>query len=167
MTISIPLTRGYVAIVDEIDADLAEFNWNAMTKGNGYVYASRGIRSCENGQRQLHRMVFERMLNRKIEDTDLVDHINRNTLDNTRINLRLATKSQNGANSKKHFGGKSAYKGVFFCNSSKRNPWKAQIMVNRRLIYLGVFPTPELAHEAYCKAGRELQGEFFNPGEKS
>ena len=45
--------------------------------------------------------------------------------------------------------------------------WHAQIGVNGKVKHLGYFPTPELAHEAYCKGAHELHGEFMNAGDRN
>lgn len=88
-------------------------------------------------------------------DRDL-DHINRDCLDNRISNLRLATESQNLANKKRPSSNTSGFKGVH----PKRKKWCAQIKCEGQRRTLGVFETPEAAHEAYMKAARELFGEF-------
>lgn len=90
-----------------------------------------------------------------------VDHRNRIKSDDRPSNLRAATQSQNSGNavwpSSKH----SLPKGVHLQPShTVPNPFSAEIMVNRRRIYLGVFPTAELAHLAYCAAAKKYRGEF-------
>jgi hypothetical protein len=87
-----------------------------------------------------------------------IDHINRIRNDNRWINLRLSTQTQNNANSKIRCNNTSGYRGVTF--EKRRNKWKAQIGLNGKTIFLGDFKTPEEAHAAYCKAARELFGEF-------
>lgn len=86
----------------------------------------------------------------------LLDHVNGNKQDNRICNLRPATQSQNIANTPRHAGNTSGYKGVVKC----KNRWKAQITHNQVVIYLGLFPTKEEAHEAYVRKAKELHGEF-------
>lgn len=81
-----------------------------------------------------------------------VDHINMVKDDNRWINLREATKTQNGANSRAR--GASGLKGAFWQTQSK--VWYSKIG-NR---YLGTFKTPEEANAAYLKAAEETFGEF-------
>ncbi len=84
------------------------------------------------------------------------DHIDRNRLNNQRNNLRKGTRSQNKANSGKHKDNTLGYKGIK-ANGSK---WQARITVNYKDIYLGTFPTKELAAIAYNIAAKQHFGEF-------
>lgn len=85
-----------------------------------------------------------------------IDHINGDRSDNRLSNLRLATDLENAHNSAKHLTNASGYKGV----SAKRGKWTARIRSDGKIFRLGVFDTPELAHEAYCKAAMKHHGEF-------
>lgn len=87
-----------------------------------------------------------------------IDHIDLDKTNNSFTNLRLCTVSQNGWNRRASPGGSSAYKGVSYQKS--KNKWRAYIMINRKSTYLGSFDTPELAHQAYCNAAKDLHGSF-------
>lgn len=87
----------------------------------------------------------------------LVDHINGNTLDNRRSNLRFATKSQNSINSTKS-SGVSNYKGVWF--RQRKKPWVAEINKDGIKYYLGSYSNEVEAALAYNKKAVELFGEF-------
>ena len=89
-----------------------------------------------------------------------IDHINGNRADNRLANLREATHSENLCNRGKARNNKTGYKGVFFERNCTKNPFMARIGINGKPTYLGHFPTPELAYEAYCKKAVELHGEF-------
>jgi hypothetical protein len=93
--IEIPLTKGKVAIVDEIDADLAKYRWfyRFSTSTNGYAGSGRP------GMHHMHRVILERMLGRPLEKGEVCDHIDRNSINNSRSNLRVATHSENVRNS--------------------------------------------------------------------
>lgn len=150
-TIEIELTKGYVALVSPEDVDLAEYNWTAH-KRNQYHYAARS-----NGI-TIHSTVLERMLGRTLTDDELVDHINGDTLNNRRDNLRLADTQKNNFNSKTRNDNTSGYKGVSY--HKQANKWRARIWGDGKRIHLGSFDTPELAYEAYCNASKVYHGNF-------
>jgi hypothetical protein len=79
-----------------------------------------------------------------------VDHINGNGLDNRLLNLRVCTKSQNGAN-RKSSNKTSKYKGVSLCSSSVDKKWRAQITKNGKCVLLGRYYTEKEAAKAYDK----------------
>jgi hypothetical protein len=110
--------------------------------GKKYIYDSNGNR--------LHRMIMG------ANAGSVVDHINGNTMDNSRLNLRICTQSQNAKNrSKSTKSASSKYKGVHW-----HRGWMASIRVNYKRIYLGVFKTEEAAAMAYNNAAVRYHGEF-------
>lgn len=155
--IQIPLTRNQITIVDSIDADLALFKWFAASSCKTH-YAKRSIKKTDSGQtvERLHRVILERILNRPLEKGEIVDHINRDGLDNRRCNLRLASRADNNRNASVRSDSTSGYKGV------GRNwmKWKASIKYNGQDIYLGSFVDILDAARAYNKAALEYFGEF-------
>lgn len=168
MTTAIPLTKGQFAIVDDEDADLAQLKWCAAlgkTYANGGQFtARRSVRINKKGYWMLmHRVILSRKMERSLAANELVDHINGDPLDNRRSNLRLATASQNLHNIGRSSANTSGYKGVSW--DRRRKKWRARIKKDGKEKHLGLFDTPEEAFEAYCKAGPEYHGEFFNPGE--
>jgi HNH endonuclease len=82
----------------------------------------------------------------------IVDHINRNKLDNRRINLRLSNKSNNAVNCKTHSHNTSGYKGV----SKSGNRWRVYIVKNQKQIHIGCFKTKKLAALAYNQKALEI-----------
>lgn len=103
-------------------------------------------------QRQMHRVIMG-IYDPKI----MVDHSNGNTLDNRRINLRIASRAQNGGNRKLNSNNQSGLKGVY----QKGKKWCASIRENGKLTFLGNHDTPLAAHEAYCAAAKRIFGEFW------
>lgn len=89
-----------------------------------------------------------------------IDHINGNGHDNRLNNLRQATRTENRRNSRLPRNNTTGLKGVH----QKRKSFVAGIGNNGKYRYLGTFDTPEEAHAAYCKAARELHGEFARTG---
>lgn len=147
--IEIPLKDDLVLLIDECDSDLAEITWHVS---NNYVYRGQ---SRKYGERAIHRIIGERILGKPLRRGQLVDHANRNPLDNRRSNLRIATNAQNMAN-KAARPNKSGYRGV---NQTRHGKWAAKVSGT----HLGCFETPELAYAAYCEAAKERWGEFFSP----
>jgi hypothetical protein len=83
-----------------------------------------------------------------------IDHINRDKSDNRWINLRCATAAENSRNAPS----RTETKGVTWHRIGQK--WQAQIVVNNKRVYLGLFANKDEAHAAYCKAAQELHGAF-------
>lgn len=92
----------------------------------------------------------------------LLDHVDRNGLNNKIDNLRSATVSQNCAN-KAHYN-KHGLKGIGF--DKRHGKWYANIQINKKQTRLGTFKTKEEAHEAYMKAAKNIHGEFASDGKR-
>lgn len=90
--------------------------------------------------------------------TMAVDHIDGNKSNNRPGNLRLATAAQNIANSAQRKNKIIPLKGV--SRRHKGRGWMARIRVDGKLIYIGTFDSPELAHEAYASAAKIHFKEF-------
>jgi hypothetical protein len=88
----------------------------------------------------------------------VVDHANRDKLDNRRANLRVCTQSQNLYNSAKSPGGSSRYKGVSIVGRTGR--WLAQIRIAGKQTHLGRFTNEADAAHAYDDAAKATFGEF-------
>lgn len=146
----VPLTQGHEAIIDAAYVPLVEgYNW-CVLRGPYTAYAKR------NGPAA--RSVFLHHVICPAAEGTVTDHIDGNGLNNRRENLRLATKAENGRNSRIRRRNKSGFKGVHLHKQSGK--WRARISTGSKLVCLGLHETPEEAHAAYAKASIELHGEF-------
>lgn len=140
----IELKHGQQAIVDDEDFELLyKDKWRF---NNRYIYNSR--------REPMHRLIINAPRGSE------VDHINGNSLDNRKVNLRVCDRSQNLANRGKFKNNKSGYKGVCWNKNSKK--WMAQIQFKKKLTRLGDFTDILEAAKAYDKKAKELHGEFAN-----
>jgi len=87
--------------------------------------------------------------------TDQIDHRDGDKGNNRWLNLRASTHGQNQSNKKTYAS--SGFKGVTRIGDSS---WRAQITINKKSKYLGIFKTAEEAHAAFCKASELQHGEF-------
>lgn len=150
MNKNIKLTQGLITIIDDSDSAIVQqHSWHASFK-NGTPYAQSSIKD-ESGKYKnvlLHRKLMN------AGSDQIVDHINGNTLDNRRSNLRFATSAENARN--KRSSSKYGHSGVRKVNGS----WNALISPNGIDIALGTYPTIELAAAAYNEAAKAIFGEF-------
>lgn len=87
-----------------------------------------------------------------------IDHIDRNPLNNKKINLRYCTTQQNNMNISLSKNNTSSITGV--CWHSQVGKWRAYIMLDRRQINLGLFDDFEDAVKARKEAEQKYFGEF-------
>lgn len=144
-------------LLGEIAMVIADRTWSGTPKRPGslriYPYTTltpRGSRKSVIAK--LHRLIVG------ARTGQCVDHINGDTLDNRRSNLRLCTTTENNRNVR-HYGLSSQFKGVQrLANCIDR--WRAHIQVDGRLIHLGCFPSAAEAARAYDEAALKYFGEF-------
>ena len=146
------LTKGYQTIVDNDDyEELMQFKWNTSQHSDSLVYAKRGVTiNNKYFNIYMHRQIMglTPLSSKKI----VVDHIDNNSLNNRKDNLRLVTQKQNmrNPNNKNHRGKKV---GVTQCG----NKWRTRITINSKSIHLGLFIDEDDAIKARKKAE-----EFYN-----
>lgn len=145
----IPLTQGQNAIVDANDFEwLSTFAWYADFDKTGF-YAKYGHRNAV----RMHRLILG------CKKGEFADHINGDTLDNRRENLRKCSQLENAKNRKKHRKTKSAFKGI--CQDMKTGRWRVRIAIApKKRVNVGYFVTQEEAARAYDVAAKIHYGEF-------
>jgi len=155
---TIPLANGQSVLIDDEDFErVSKFKWSFRKMG-GISYAFRhwrelGVKKAES----IHRHI----LNPK--PGEIVDHINRNGLDNRRSNLRICNRSENCCNRKLGKNNKSGFKGVRL--NKKTDKYEVRITKNGRVFFLGCFITSKEGAAAYNSAAKVLHGQFsrLNP----
>jgi hypothetical protein len=150
----IQLTRGKVAIVDDEDYKwLSKHKWYAVKRGNMF-YAVRKSSRVDGGQKNI--LMHREIMGLKPGDPD-VDHRDGDGLNNQRMNLRKASKSQNAMNMKTRYG-MSKFKGVSWNKRDKK--WQVRIGIDGKQKHLGNYDCEEDAARAYDEKAIELFGEY-------
>ena len=153
---------GYKVLIDDEDYEkVKDRKWRLLKNSETCIYFVNQRYDAENYRKTgnpscafyLHREIIGAVKG----DGKIVDHINGDTLDCRKSNLRFVTFAQNLQNSKKKTNNKCGYKGVA---KASKNRWRAAIGINNKIIRLGLFESPELAHKAYCEASKKYHGEY-------
>lgn len=155
--ITIPLSGGLSTVIDDGDAAIvSQHKWHARDNAGRGMYVTTNVRIPGTVRKyrtvQLHRLLMN------AGPDDVIDHKNRDGLDNRRDNLRVANRSLNAANSKHRRGRTNTYRGVYF--EAKKRLYAAQIRVDGKLIQLGRGKDPVAAARRYDAAARQYFGEF-------
>lgn len=154
----IPLTQGYVALVDDEDYDriIALAPWCAQVINSDLVYAVKNVPNPNrgiNGPRQI-----KLYMHKEITGNKETDHRNHVGIDNQRENLRDASRKQNTRNRRSRRGSSSEFKGVSWHKGDKR--WEVQIKIDGKDRHLGNFVDEVEAAYVYDEAARKAFGEF-------
>lgn len=147
----IKLTQGQVALVDNADFEkLSKYKWFAHKKQNKHgatYYAERKPKDRTNYSMHKHIMG-------EPPAGHQIDHIDGNSLNNQRENLRFVTPAQNQMN--RAPSGEKKYKGTYKAD----NKFAARISVNKKRIHLGRFKTEREAACAYDTAAKQHFKQF-------
>lgn len=139
----------FTVYYDELDHELvSKYRWCIHKNKAGRFYARTG--NSRKGTITMHRLIMG-------FPESLVDHRDRNTLDNTRANLRLANQSQNRMNCDK-YNGNTLYKGVTVY--SRDGNYRVRIGINNKIISGGYFNDPIAAAKRYNELAIKYHGEF-------
>jgi hypothetical protein len=149
-TCRLELTGGYFATIDEVDSvRVGCCSWQShIGRATRTAYA-KGRPNGGGKFVRLHRFI--------LDEFDLhIDHINGDTLDNRRCNLRVATALQNNQNKRLYRSNSTGFKGV----STYRGLFVAIITVNKQSLRLGTFTTAIAAANAYDAAALRYFGDY-------
>ncbi|MCQ6275773.1 HNH endonuclease [Bacillus sp. V3B] len=139
--------KGEPFIIDEIDLDKISGSTWCFNRSGRYLVANRNKKIV-----RLHRMILD------VDDPKLiVDHINGDTSDNRRCNLRITSNKNNVRNSRPSKNNSTNYPGVDKRPSGK---YRARITVNRKEILLGTFDTLEEAIQVRKNAENKYFGDY-------
>jgi hypothetical protein len=148
-TVEIPLSRGYVALIDAEDAPaILPHKWYAAVQAHT-VYA---VRTSYVGEKKV--MVYMHRAILGCPDGVHADHIDHDGLNNRRRNLRPATPSQNRCNAKSI---SSLLRGV---RRQRSGRFQALIRVSGKCVSIGTFNTVEEAGRAYDAKATEFQKQY-------
>lgn len=149
---AVMLVKNKNVIIDIEDVEKVRNNrWWLSGKKHIYVRCKKDGKSV-----LLHRLIMD------VVDKDTkkihIDHINGNTLDNRKCNLRIVTPQQNAMNKNKTEYGKNSHNGVHYLKRNKK--WRAYITFSGEWIHLGLFETEEEAIKVRIEAEKKYFKEY-------
>lgn len=138
-----------VAVVDDEDFESTnKHRWCAMKNKHGFYAVRRIVTGAGKRLSYMHKVIMGAARGQ------VVDHKDRNTLDNRKGNLRFATKGQDNANRGKRADNTTGFKGAKY--NRRRGTWSAAVKGK----HIGVFPDGLSAAKAYDEAAVKCFGEF-------
>ena len=148
---------GYVVLIDDEDWErVSRYKWRVQEDiKRGQLYVVRSYHE----NKKTHLLGLHRFIMGCIEgDGRHVDHINHNTLDNRKCNLRVCSNKQNSFNRKETHNKSTGYKGVWLRSDSGK--YRAMVRTDGKRYNCGNYDNLEDAIEAYDKMALYLFGDF-------
>jgi hypothetical protein len=161
MTKEINLTNDRVALVSDEDYSILN-RWLWCSPNAKVPYAVRAVRDSETRKQRLiymHKFVALELMNLRQNTNQVIDHKDRNSLNNQRDNLIVASVGQNSFNRKTNTNNSSGVRGVGYVR--KTNRWHAFIYYHNERINLGYYKEFEDAVKARYIAEEKLHPEYF------
>lgn len=142
------LTNNQFTYIDSSDfRRLNKYKWYAIFDKKMKSYYAVGK---VNGKLiKLHRFIMRVYTNNNL----VIDHKNKNTLDNRKKNLKICTQQENLKNKKIQKNNSSGFCGVYF--NKRCNKWQSYIRVSNKRIHLGCFDNREEAISARSQANKK------------
>lgn len=145
------LTRNKIALIDDEDFEkVSQFKW--LCNASGYVVHHLPRKDGKRQALWMHRLILN------APKSMVVDHINHDTLDNRKENLRLCSRNENCHNRLKNKKSLSIYKGV--CWQKRVGKWRGQIILAGKKKHIGYFTSEDIAAKAYNEAAIKNYGQF-------
>ena len=149
--IEIPLTQGKVALVDDEDFERVNaFKWCA-----DWSYSTKSFYAR---RKEKKKTIFMERLIMQTPNNMTCDHINHDTLDNRKNNLRNCTRAENARNRRLFSNNRLRVKGIRQLGKS----YQARVKIAGKDVFCKTFPTLEEAVAAYAEAIKKYHGEFAN-----
>lgn len=160
------LQDGSVTTFDASEVEwVSQKRWYHSTNVNNphaqYV-AATGRHYRQDGQR--YTLYLHRFIMGKYTDIDgaLIDHIDRNPLNNTKANLRVANTQLNQLNKRAYGATGNGLLGVYKTVNGKR--WRTTLKWDGKTHYIGTYDTPTEAAEAFDRKSVALRGHLITSG---
>lgn len=151
-----------IVIDDDVYVWAIKKKWHFIKTSSGKEYPTTNIKvercihcgQLKNKSIRIHTLVCGQVKG------FCIDHINGNTLDNRRENLRFVTKGQNNLNRCLNKNSTTGYKGVSFKKSNRFRPYISRLKVNGKSYFGGCFATPEEAAISYDNLAIKYHGIY-------
>ena len=154
----IPLTQGQYAIVDDEDYEwLSQWKWHAYW--NRHTRSYYAVRNSRHGRHRYKIYMSRQIMGLTYKDGKIIDHRNHNTIDNRMANLRVVSQQENVWNIGKP---KKGYQ-----KRRDKESYCARIIVNKRYIGLGEYPSAKQAHNVYAEAKAKYHGVVIGKSEEN
>lgn len=148
------------AIIDIKNIDkIKKYKWYALKRKNHFIVCTNIPRkNCNLTRKKSFEYLANIIMDFNSSHYRMIDHIDRNSLNNRESNFRICSQSQNLQNRKAPSNNTSGFKGVSWNKKDKR--WRAEICSNKKRRILGHFKDKNEAVVAYNKAALKYHNDF-------
>lgn len=147
------ITKNAIALISKNNLELIlQFVWYLNKDGYPITHGTDDKSIIYGRGMKMHKMIMGR-----VEKGMVIDHINRNRLDNRITNLRICTAKENSYNTKKKESSTQKYKGI---KQQSNNLWSAIVTKDGKKYTIDDIPTEKEAAIIYDTMAEELFGKF-------